>query len=306
MAHIAFIEKNFSKKSLAIIEQASEIIADYQAAGMKLTLRQLYYQFVSRDLLPNKQTEYDRLGSIINEARLAGYIDWEAIEDRGRNLISPSTWDAPSDIIRSAAYSYKIDLWEDQPNRVEVWIEKQALEGVISKVCSINRTPYFSCKGYVSQSEMWMAGFCRLKSYIEQGQTPIIIHLGDHDPSGIDMTRDIKERLSLFASESIEIRRIALNYDQVKKYNPPPNPAKITDSRFSGYQTIHGDESWELDALEPKILTKLIQKEIDSIKDPDLWESRVAIEEEQQIILKNISYSYNDVTEFLKKLRRKK
>jgi hypothetical protein len=302
MARIQFTDKNFSKKSLIIIEQANEIIAAYQADDLKLTLRQLYYQFVSRDLIPNKQTEYDRLGSIINEARLAGLIDWEAIEDRGRNLLSVSTWDEPSDIIRSAAYSYKIDLWEDQPNRVEVWIEKQALEGVIAGICNKNRVPYFSCKGYVSQSEMWAAGYLRFKRYIRNGQEPIIIHLGDHDPSGIDMTRDIEDRLSLFAGGSIEIRRIALNFDQVKRYNPPPNPAKVSDSRFASYQAAHGDESWELDALEPKILTALIQKEIGTIREQEKWDARAEIEREQIAGLNKISTNYEEVTEFLQNI----
>ena len=83
---ITYTPKRFSAGSLAMIEKANEIIADYAAQGFTLTLRQLYYQFVSKDLLPNKQAEYKRLGSVINDARMAGMLDWEAIEDRTRNV----------------------------------------------------------------------------------------------------------------------------------------------------------------------------------------------------------------------------
>lgn len=91
-------------------------MADRPEEDRKEILRQLYYQFVARDLIPNKQTEYKRLGSVINDARLAGLIDWTAIEDRTRNLRKVSTWDTPNDILRSAASSFKLDLWENQDN----------------------------------------------------------------------------------------------------------------------------------------------------------------------------------------------
>src|ERR1700722_6265193 len=94
-----FVDRKFQDGSLALIEKANEIIADYQAQGFTLTLRQLYYQFVSRDIIPNKQSEYKRLGSVINDARLAGLIDWSAIEDRTRNVRTISTWDHPSGVI---------------------------------------------------------------------------------------------------------------------------------------------------------------------------------------------------------------
>ena len=279
MPKISFINKGFSKASRQVIFQANSIINEYLKAGLRLTLRQLYYQFVARGYLPNQQREYNRLGVIINEARLAGLVDWTAIEDRGRNLMKSPHWDGPAQIIRSAAYSYKIDLWKDQDNRVEVWIEKQALEGVIESICRKLRVPYFSCKGYVSQSEMWDAGYNRLREYLDDGQTPVILHFGDHDPSGIDMTRDIEDRLSLFLGEPVDVRRLALNYNQVEQYNPPPNPAKVTDSRYVGYQIKHGDESWELDALDPHVLVDLISENVDDLKDPDLWDE--ALERER-------------------------
>src|SRR5262249_10346260 len=158
------------------------------AQGYNLTLRQLFYQFVSRDLIPNNVRSYKRLGSIINDARLAGLIDWSAIEDRTRNLHELPCWRTPAGIIRSCAQQYRTDLWAKQENRVEVWIEKEALAGVFERVCDELRVPFFSCRGYTSQSEMWVAGH-RLKRIIDAGQRPVILHFGDHDPSGMDMTR---------------------------------------------------------------------------------------------------------------------
>ncbi len=297
MPKICYVEKKFSTGSQAIIRLANEIIAEYQDAGYDLTLRQLYYQFVSRDLIANKDTEYKRLGSIINDARLAGLIDWEAIVDRTRNLRGNSHWDAPSDIISSCEASYAIDKWADQRYRPEVWIEKDALVGVIERVCSKLDVNYFSCRGYTSASEMWVAAQ-RLRCYNQDGQTPIILHLGDHDPSGRDMSRDIKERLELFGAD-INFQRIALNMDQIEQYDPPPNPAKITDSRSSTYIAEFGDESWELDALNPEILSGLVEDAVKSLRNEDKWAASAARERNDREALSEAAERWDEVQTFL-------
>lgn len=252
-----------------MIEQANEIIAEYQKQGFDLTLRQLYYQFVARDLISNKVEEYKRLGTIVSDGRLAGLIDWHAIEDRTRNLQSNSHWDSPADILHACARQYQVDKWAGQKYRPEVWIEKDALVGVISGVCSRLDVPYFSCRGYTSQSEMWNAGQ-RLGGYVEDDQKPLILHFGDHDSSGIDMSRDIRDRLRLFMGGT-EFERLALNMNQVEEFNPPPNPAKIKDPRAKGYIAEFGAESWELDALEPSVLSGLIETTVEQYRDEDLW-----------------------------------
>jgi len=299
MSTQCYIPKKFAASSLAVIDQANTIIAEYQAKGFRLTLRQLYYQFVARDLIPNKQTEYKRLGGIVNDGRLAGLIDWSAIEDRGRNLIAASTWDNPAEIIQSAAYGYRIDKWVGQDVQLEVWIEKDALSGVIAPKCKERCIPYFACKGYPSQSEVRSAGHFRLRGYIADGKRPVIIHLGDHDPSGLDMTRDIEDRLSLFAEGPVEIIRVALNRPQIDQYQPPPNPAKVTDSRFADYAAEHGSESWELDALEPTVITDLIQDQWDKHVDHGLWRDRLAKEQEERDGLIKITRNYDAVKEFI-------
>lgn len=298
MPRIEYVSKNFSAAVIGVITQANDIIEEYAAQGFALTLRQLYYQFVARDLIPNTQQSYKRIGKIVNDGRLAGAIDWEAITDRTRNLRSNSHWGSPASIIRSAAEGYEIDKWSKQPARVEVWIEKDALVGVIEAVCERNDVPFFSCRGYNSQSEMWRASQ-RLRLYSVKGQNSIIIHLGDHDPSGKDMTRDTIDRLQIFTPNTIEVRRIALNMDQVEEYGPPPNPTKITDSRAADYIAEFGHESWELDALEPSVIVGLIQKEIDDIKHGPTWNKSVDREDEERQLLTDVSSRWAEVVDFI-------
>jgi len=298
MPKICYVEKSFRADSLEVIEQANDIIEIYAAQGFDLTLRQLFYQFVSRGLLPNKDTEYKRLGSIINDARLAGLIDWERITDRTRNLRGNSHWDEPQDIMRSAAYSFAIDKWAEQEYRPEIWVEKDALVGVSEGVCTRLDVNYFSCRGYTSQSEMWAAAQ-RLESYYDAGQQPLVIHLGDHDPSGIDMTRDISDRLELFAS-GITVERIALNMNQIQQYRPPPNPAKVTDSRATSYIRKFGRSSWELDALEPNVIAQAIERTVLSYRDEDFWERAVRLEQEHRADLEDAARRWKEVVAHLK------
>ena len=285
---IQYITRNVNKNSMSLIMIANKIIEEYVEQGYDLTLRQLYYQFVARDIIPNKDSEYKKLGSIINDARLAGEIDWDHIKDRTRKLRHLSHWESPKEIIESAAHSYRLDKWQGQKHRLEVWIEKDALVGVIESICNECDVPYFSCRGYTSQSEMWRASQ-RLIEYIDSGQIPIILHLGDHDPSGIDMSRDIEDRLIMFDAYQIKVIRIALNQDQIKKYKPPPNPTKITDSRAKSYIYKFGSDSWELDALEPSVITDLIQDNIKNHLDEESFKSILKKENEQKIQIENIA-----------------
>lgn len=270
MPRICYVSKRFSPESQRIISNANLIIDEYVAAGYRLTLRQLYYQFVSRDLLSNTVQNYKRLGSVVNDARLAGLIDWDAIEDRTRNLETLAHWESPADIVEACSHQFRVDRWANQSFRVEVWIEKEALAGVFERICQEYDVPYLCCRGYTSQSEMWSAAM-RLKTHQASGQKCVILHFGDHDPSGIDMSRDISDRLRVFGAR-INFKRIALTMEQIEEHRPPPNPAKETDSRFADYQSEFGDESWELDALDPKTLHDLLSDELKELIDEDAWE----------------------------------
>lgn len=275
---ICYKEINFKNKSLNLIETANDIVNEYKQQGYDLTLRQLYYQFVARDVIPNSQKSYDNLGALINNARLSGLIDWNAIEDRTRNIRNIFHWNDPNQLLLSAANQFDINKWEGQTEYVEVWVEKDALVGIVGQAAKVYDVPYFSCRGYVSQTEMWGAAQ-RIMNKLETEHThATIIHLGDHDPSGKDMTRDIKERLNMFVThhgfdeDSVEIRRVALEMSQIRKYNPPPNPAKLTDSRCGKYIAEYGLSSWELDALEPMVLEEIITKSVGELINEDLFE----------------------------------
>lgn len=230
----------------------------------------------------------------MNDGRLAGLIDWNSIVDRTRNLRRNSHWDSPRDIILSSAYQYALDKWSNHPNYVEVWVEKDALVGVIGQICSKLDVPYFSCRGYVSQSEMWSAAQ-RLIAQNPHRESCTILHLGDHDPSGIDMTRDIQERLTMFGAD-VHVDRIALTMEQVELYNPPPNPTKLTDARAGGYLETYGEECWELDALDPSVLSKLISTHVSLLRDNELYNRQKEMEDKQKSDLHNIHDYWNNVS----------
>ena len=287
-----FITKSFRAASLKRIDQVNEIIADYQRQGYSLTLRQLYYQLVSRDLIPNRQNEYSKLSALVTDARRSGLIDWDAIEDRTRYLREYNALSGINEAIRQAAYQYSIDLWEGQSCYVEVWVEKDALIDIVEKACNRYRVPFFSCRGFTSDSEIYKAGQ-RMRQIYADGKDIILLHLGDHDPSGCEMSKDIQRRVELFGglSDKIDFQRIALNMDQIEEFNPPPNPAKETDTRASAYIEKYGPISWELDALDPATLTRLIQSTIEKYLDLDLFNERMTREAAEQDKLLELAYS---------------
>lgn len=290
MAKICYKEKTFHGSSLSLISKIDGVTEEYKEKGYSLTLRQCYYQLVARGIIENTAKSYKRIQNLMSEARLAGLIDWNAITDRTRNLRTFNTWENPADIIRSAAYSYKLDLWERQPCYIECWIEKDALIDIAGRACERTRTPFFSCRGFNSQSEMWAAA----ERFIDKGRNReacYIIHLGDHDPSGLDMTRDIQERLYMFGA-NVQVKRIALNMEQVEQYNPPPNFAKETDTRYKDYVKQYGGQSWELDAMRPEVIETLIHENIMGFLDETEFEKILTKEEAQRRELFAIADNY--------------
>lgn len=296
MPKIQYKEINFRQSSLDLIKLVNEVIEEYSAQGYELTLRQAYYQLVARGYIQNNERSYKNIGNLINDGRLAGLIDWYSITDRTRNLRGNSHWSTPSRVIESAKYSYLLDKWKGQPNYVEVWVEKDALVDVVGQICSPLDVPFFSCRGYTSQSEMWTAAR-RFQRQSDREQR-IIIHLGDHDPSGIDMTRDIEERLEMFGADVL-VKRVALTMQQIRHYNPPPNPAKVTDSRCGGYIARYGNKSWELDALEPKVITNLIRNEVTAYRDEGLYQSVCRREEREKEELQLLCDHYSEAVTYL-------
>jgi hypothetical protein len=290
-----FVEKKFNPASLKTIKTVNEILDEYAAQGYDLSLRQLYYQLVARGFIENSIQSYKRVGSLVSDARLAGMIDWNMISDRGRVRVTPSHWVDPSHILRSAAHSFRINKWENQEYFVMCMVEKQALEGVLIPVCESLDIPFIANKGYSSSSSMYEIGK-DLKEMISAGKEIVILYLGDHDPSGIDMTRDVLDRLNMFAGyedfKAVEVDRLALNYSQVEELNPPPNPAKETDARFEGYVEKFGDTCWELDAIEPAQLAQIVTDAVGGYRDFSQWEADVEREADMRAELERMAQQY--------------
>lgn len=267
---------NFHSKTLAMIKVILDIITLYTSQGFKLTVRQLYYQLVSKNVIANTLKDYHNVVRVVNDGRMAGLIDWDAIEDRTREFRSRSRWDSGSEILDSASQGFHMDLWEGQEWRVYVIIEKEALVGVLTDLCHRYDVPLLAARGYPSASVLREFGNAELLRHANN-QELLILHLGDHDPSGLDMTNDLQNRIEIFIEgEPFALRRIALTKDQIIQLKLPPNPAKQTDIRFKAYERIHGSRSWELDALPSDFLNRLVEKHIKGVIDAPTWDKRKA------------------------------
>lgn len=263
----------FTSKSLKLIAVCDDIVTSYAARGFRLTIRQLYYQLVARGHIENTVLSYDNTVTLMTKARLVGMIDWDAIEDRTRGVLERSHWTSGARILDAVAKQYFEDMWDTQEHRVFVMVEKEALAGVLEPVCQEWDLPLLPARGYPSATTLREFAKGRI---MRSSQDIVVLHLGDHDPSGIDMSRDLEERLTLFSRNrvNIDFRRLALNMDQVEEQQPPPNPAKTTDARFAKYQEQFGDESWELDALTPEYLASLVADEVQQLINFDAWHAK--------------------------------
>ena len=267
-----YVPKRFNEANLKLIDVINDIIDDYLSQDFRLTVRQLYYQLVARDFIPNTLQEYKRVAGIINDGKLAGLIDWDAIEDRTREFVRRTRWQSGAQILRAAVSSFHKDMWEWQAYRVFVIVEKEALVGVLERTCEKYDVPLLAARGYPSGTVVREFVQSDIMKCRPHGKEPVILHLGDHDPSGIDMTRDLRERIQLFAGDDIEVKRIALTMDQIEELEPPENPAKTTDSRFEAYMRQYGHSSWELDALSPTYLANLLESHISKYIIKRNWE----------------------------------
>lgn len=265
----------FQKSRLEMIATMNAIIDEYQSMGYVLTIRQLYYQLVAREVIPNTLQSYKNIASLCNDARLAGHMDWDAIEDRTREFLSVPHWASGKDILAGAASNFNVDMWEDQPLRAFVIVEKEAMVGVLQRICARLDVPLMAARGYPSVTVLHEFARNVMLPTIRGGQEVLILHLGDHDPSGIDMTRDLEDRIGMFMEgKQFNLRRIALTWDQIEEQEPPPNPAKTTDSRFTSYVEQFGEESFELDALKPNYIDELVRSHIDAEIDQDKWQAK--------------------------------
>lgn len=289
----SFIEHKFSAPSMKTITLINRILDAYRVQGFRLSLRQLYYQLVARDFIENSQRSYKNIGSLVSNARQAGLIDWDMIEDRGRETSALAHWKSPAQIVEVAAAQFRIDKWLDQPYHIEAMVEKDALSGVLEPICQRLDISITANKGYSSSSTMYEIGK-RLYGKRRDRKQVCVIYLGDHDPSGIDMTRDVQERLQMYSRlDHIEVVRLALNWSQIEEWQPPENPAKETDARFAAYAAKFGQSSWELDAVEPAQLAELVNEAVRQRRDERKWREAVEREDAMKAKLQSFAEQYN-------------
>ena len=318
MAYEVYTSYKPGKEAALLLRTITDIVILYQGQGLRLTLRQLYYQLVARDIIPNKEASYKKIGNLVSKARLGGFLDWDAIEDRVRQPKSPPEFGSLDELINAALHSFRLPRLKGQERYVELWVEKDALAGVLHPIAYENHIVLMVNRGYSSTSAMRESALRIREKTAELGvDEAVVLYLGDLDPSGEDMVRDIEDRLNLFLLQGLEVdwgghpfkgnkpdiedydascarrghvdlkvKKLALTMDQVEEYDPPPNPAKLTDSRASKYVEEFGEHSWEVDALPPETLRSIIEEELDELIDHEAVEKVTDTEDEQRALLR--------------------
>lgn len=338
-----------------LVKQITDIVVDYAEMGYVLTLRQLYYQLVKANAIPNHDTVYGKLSSVLDDCRYSGKIDWDAIEDRGRVPKLPYSVKGIEDAVKDTIDHYRLNRQEGQPKHIELWTEKDAISNILFRVTAKFHVRLVINKGYTSSSAAYSA-YERFVEQFQAGKSVVILYFGDHDPSGLDMIRDIRERMLTFFTQGERLKEkdsffekacetwwlksknsiyelneggylddktfmrigrsddqkqedvdayldavvrmyidehklfqiipIGLTEQQIKEYNLPPNPAKITDPRAKNYIAQFGRQSWEVDALRPDVLAKLVEDSILGILDVKQFNKIIKLEKSQVAELK--------------------
>lgn len=283
------------------IKLVNNILQQYK---VPLTLRQIFYRLVANFDYPNKDSAYCQLSKQLVQARKDGFIDECMIEDRSREILGGDTGshnmkeflgNQISNFLNSPRiFSRKI--WNNQAKFVIVWIEKDALSRVVSDVADKYRVMTAPSRGYAS--------YTFIKQAIERfplDKCTVVLHFADHDPSGLDMTRDLQKRLDNYSIDSlriIEVERVALSYDQVIDYNLSPNPTKLADPRSEEYVAEFGNQCWELDAIDPDDLQIIVKEAITKHIDEKAWNQTI---EEQELEREQLQIQFSAMAIEIKK-----
>lgn len=247
-------------KTLELLDMARAILAD----GHPMTVRQVYYQLVSRQVIENKRTAYMAVSNLLVEARKSGAIPWEWVEDRLRRPRAVSMWADLAAFAETARQAYRRDVWATQPGYVEVWLEKDALSGIFEDELDAYGVTLNVGRGY----DGWDSIHNAAVRYTHRRRQVTILYFGDFDPSGEDMVRSLRDRLGELGS-CPEIIKCALTSKDIKQYNLPPDFAKRSDTRAAAFIAEHGDVSVELDALPVAVLRQRLVDEVKARLDLD-------------------------------------
>jgi hypothetical protein len=266
------------RKTAELIETAAEILRRHHP----MTVRQVYYQLVSRQVIENSRSSYQSVSKALVAARREGLIPWEYIEDRLRRPRTVSMWSGLTDFAEAAATSYRRDVWESQPVHIETWLEKDALSGIFEDALDHYGVTLNVGRGFDGWDSIHNAAG-RLR------RDDVILYFGDFDPSGEDMARSLRERLADQGSRP-EITKCALTFADIERYELPADFTKVSDTRSAAFVAKWGDVSVELDALPIEVLRERIIREIESRMDLDALERVRATEgEERQHLIRALA-----------------
>jgi len=273
------------KDSLALVEEVKKVIGEYSFA---LTLRQIYYQLVARQIIPNLQKYYIKLSRLCVVARDESLLPEEAFADRLREIQKPSSWADLSDFGETVKSAYRKDKWINQDNYIEVWTEKDALRGVISPITDEWDIGLLVVRGQVSRTAIYEA-YQRYREKEEKDKECYLFYFGDFDPSGLSIFNSLRERIGSFGDGllSMNFERIALTPEQINEYKLPQNPAKEKDPNFNRFTAEYGNNVVELDSLPPDVLRDLVEDCIKENLDTKKLGQVLKIEKEEREELSN-------------------
>jgi len=261
---------NENRKTTRLIAAAVAILK----AESPMTIRQLFYRLVSQGLIPNDRKSYQNVSRVMTKPRDDGRCSFDAIVDRSRPSYTPSVWKDASKYGEAIKKSYRKDYWETQPNHVEIWTEKDAIIGSIEPVTDELGVTVRVGRGFLSTTKAH-----DIAERFQGIDKPIhVFYLGDHDPSGQEIERDLYERIRTYGSGYFDLERLAIHKSDISLYNLPPLRIKDGDLRAAKFRRQYGEECVELDALPPDILRARIRDAVEYLQDLVAWNRAVAVE----------------------------
>lgn len=308
----------WSAPKISLLSSIQSITDEYYENGYTLSLRQLYYQLVAKDLIPNHQKVYKKISDLRNQMAYSGLLDWDAFEDRGRLPKVAYSEKSVSSALERTKRFYKLNRQLNQPVHIEIWTEKDAISQILRSVTDTFTVPLIVNKGYTSVTALYEA-YKRFIHAMAEGKKIKILYFGDHDPSGLDMIRDIRDRLTfMFSSgekleaycwddfvdspldnfrdyilDRFDVEPIGLNMAQIERLNLPHNPAKIKDPRAAWYIKQFGAKSWEVDAIPPDEIKIIANSSIVESINMTIYSETLAKEKQDKIKLTGL---INDMT----------
>jgi hypothetical protein len=254
-----------------------EIVADMRP----MTVRQVFYQASVRGIVEKSEGGYTKVQTDLVLMRRSGELPYDWLADNTRWQRRPRTFNNIEQALDDTARFYRKSLWNDAGCYVEIWLEKDALAGVVHPVTLKFDVPLMVARGYASLSFLHSAA-----EYIaEVGVPTYIYHLGDFDPSGVNAGEKIEQTLRQLApGADIHFQRLGVTPDQIISWRLPTRPTKLTDTRSKGF----GDISVELDAIEPDALRDLVQTAIEQHLPPEQYAILKAAEDSERSILRDM------------------